>query len=377
MRSQVPSHLLRELLKTAKYASSSLLLSQASGGNNSVKSVEQDLLWVKASGVRLADVTESNGYVAVRLSALNKILQQGSEANSTRREEHEQAVALIQAAALPNSKGRPSLETQFHGLFPQAVALHLHPVFVNAFTCMHGGRGLLADTTRTQFAWAPYASPGTALAKEVANALLAVPAPTLVLENHGFVAAGQTAQEVIQLIEAFIHAGKQTFGELSLELLDELAPSSALVTASERITRDLRKALPNQQYAVRPARYRAFDEFCRNPSMSEAPGPLVPDDVVYTGTGMRLQNLESACESAVSNIPDKMVFALEGIGTVMMARNEQLLQAMEETLLAHVLVRMLIARRGRPRPLPADEIEYLQNMESERYRIALASGVRP
>ena len=46
----------------------------------------------------------------------------------------------------------------------------------------------------------------------------------------------------------------------------------------------------------------------------------------------------------------------------------------EEQLLAHVLVRLLIARRGRPRYLPADEIGRLSTMEAERYRRAVAAG---
>src|SRR5205085_8268679 len=68
--------------------------------------------------------------------------------------------------------------------------------------------------------------------------------------------------------------------------------------------------------------------------------PLVPDDVVY---GLH--------EARPAGSPG---------GRAAMMREEQ--------LLAHVLVRLLIARRGRPRCLPACEIERLSSMEAELFR---------
>jgi hypothetical protein len=47
---------------------------------------------------------------------------------------------------------------------------------------------------------------------------------------------------------------------------------------------------------------------------------------------------------------------------------------MEENLLAHVLVRRLIARRGEARPLAEGEVGYLLGMEAEKYRQAVAAG---
>ena len=68
-----------------------------------------------------------------------------------------------------------------------------------------------------------------------------------------------------------------------------------------------------------------------------------------------------------------MAIAVEGTGVVLIARNERLVTAMEETLLAHVLIRMLITRRGKVRTLPKSEVDYLKSMESEKYRIKVTS----
>jgi hypothetical protein len=69
-----------------------------------------------------------------------------------------------------------------------------------------------------------------------------------------------------------------------------------------------------------------------------------------------------------------MIVALTRLGVIFAGSSHQMLDAMEENLLAHVLIRQLIARRGRARALPPDEIGYLQSMESEKYREAVAAG---
>ena len=116
-----PPELMSELLKSSRYGASSLLLSQSSGGNTSVKSAEADLLWVKASGISLAEVNEQSGFVAVRYSALRRLVQAGTPSVGDRRGRHEECVRLTQEAALDPRQGRPSLEATFHALFPEPV----------------------------------------------------------------------------------------------------------------------------------------------------------------------------------------------------------------------------------------------------------------
>ena len=43
-------------------------------------------------------------------------------------------------------------------------------------------------------------------------------------------------------------------------------------------------------------------------------------------------------------------------------------------VVTHVLIRVLIARRGTPRPLPEAEVQYLLSMEAEHYRQSIAAG---
>jgi len=375
---QVPANLVPEMLSTARYASSSLLLVQAAGGNNSIKDVERNQLWVKASGVRLADVTEHKGMVPLRNSVIRSVVQNGDFESLPRSISHERSIRLTGEAVLDRTKGRPSLETGFHALLGDVV-LHLHPVYVNAITCMEKGAEFLARLAPLPFSWVEYAAPGQELAVKVDKAIQGrnVRSETVcvALENHGFIASGQTSDDVIRATEAFLRVGQSVFGELSPDLYTPQPSPEGLEGAGNHLCSLLRERWGNESYLVRAARFGAFKRYACEPMVWNNPGPLVPDDVIFAGKGI--------CVSALSGLrdfvdrlerpPEKLALAVEGLGTILLARNEGLLVAMEETLLAHALVRILVARQGCVHPLVASEVEYLQNMESEKYRISISS----
>ena len=376
---QMPAQLASDLLATALYGGNSLLLVQASGGNNSVKSNSQDQLWIKASGTRLADVSTRQGMASLRLSTLRELVARDSAKSQpdnveARRSRHEDAVQQIQAAMLNPGQGRASLETGFHSLLGDVV-LHLHPVYLNAFTCMDGGRELLADIAPQDFAWVSYAAPGQELAIQINHALKGQPTDEcacFVLENHGFIASGQNAKQVIAATEQFLNVAQTFFGDFSPDLLVALPATKASQQAADKLRSLYRERWGEQSVVIRPARFGVFNQLDNQPQLFDSPGALVPDDVVYGGGEIQRSSLKGLSKW-ISNMPDtppeKLVVAIEGAGTVLLARSEGLAAAMEEMLLAHILVRMLIARRGSVRTLPQPEVEYLQSMESEKYRV--------
>ena len=376
---QIPANLVPDVLSAAQYGASSLLLAQASGGNNSVKDIPRDLMWVKASGIRLSDISANRGMVALRSSAVREITLGMDTHGLSRRDRHETSVRLIQAAALDPSQGRPSLESGFHASLGKVV-LHLHPVYINAFTCMEGGRDLLSSATSLSFKWVKYATPGQELAVELHKTLAAErfkESACIVLENHGFIASGNSAAEVIAAAEAFVSIGKKIFGNLPRDFISQQPPSVQLLSAAETLSARLRHRWPNHVWLVRPARFAAF-KLAAHPDLFREAGPLVPDDIVYAERGIQFVTSPSTAGTLANtdDPPEKLAIACEGEGVLFVGRNERLVTAMEEILLAHVLVRMLISRVGRVRPLPAFEIDYLQSMESEKYRIQVSAGGR-
>ncbi len=195
-----------ELVAASHYAGNDVLLAQGGGGNTSAKGA--DRLWIKASGVKLAEVTASTGHLTLDLPALRRSLDDPRLAVLPPREAHEESVQRIQR--LVDSPLRPSLETSFHATLPQRVVLHTHSVYVNAFTCMEGGRDALAGIGP----WVGYATPGYLLGRLVADAHRATGADRFVLENHGLITAGDDAAEAIAAHEEVIGLGRKYFGDV-------------------------------------------------------------------------------------------------------------------------------------------------------------------
>ena len=92
---------------------------QGAGGNVSVKLGGQ--LWVKASGVRLSDVSETTGLAQIEL---DRFFQKFAQASS----EAEYAQLLGDPEVASSSFGRPSMEAAFHALLPRKWVMHFHPV---------------------------------------------------------------------------------------------------------------------------------------------------------------------------------------------------------------------------------------------------------
>ena len=372
---------LDDLVAISRHAGRDVLLAQGGGGNTSVKSADGRRMWIKASGLRLAQVAPGHGYLETDVPALLALLADPALAALPRQAAHEAAVVATQSACPPGEALRPSLETTFHAVLGRLV-LHTHPVYANAFTCLAGGQAALAEAWAAPFTWVPYATPGYALGRAVAQAVAAGSATHLVLENHGFIAAGLSVEGVIAATEQLVAAGQHFFGPLPADAVLTTAPPPGLNTWAEGLLVALahRYALASGSLAVRATRHVTLLTAAHDPERWLLGGPLVPDDVVYGGHRLYAADPARSPEAWLDAAPEawtqtgRLILAVRGLGVLFAGPSASFLDALEENLLAHVLVRRLIARRGRAQPLPPEEVQYLLSMESEKYRQRIAAG---
>lgn len=336
------------------------LLVQGGGGNASIKSADGARMWIKASGFRLADVAPDHGHVVTDVAALVASIRDPALAALPRRQAHETSVGHVQAAVRDGGRFRPSLETGVHAALPARVVLHTHAVFVNALSCMEGGERALGDLGPV----VAYEPPGYALAVAVDRAWRArrTEAPLIALANHGLIAMGETPDAALAATRRTVAAAEAFFGPLEADACADALPPPALVEWAAR----MRTRAP----VVRPTKLAALLDAATEPDRWLRAGPLVPDDVVYFGRHVPLADKADAMPAG----PLAPVTVVAGLGVVLAGASDAAVDAIEETLLAHVLIRRLIARRGQPRTLPGHEIDYLVAMESEHYRSAVAAG---
>jgi hypothetical protein len=183
------------------------------------------------------------------------------------------------------------------------------------------------------------------------------------------------------LAETLVKLGEHRFGPLPADACAKGAPSWALTAWAHDLAAALasRYGLTPEGFSVRPAQRLALHAAANEPERWLLAGPLVPDDVVYGGHYVWSADPARSPAAWLDEAADawprtgRLIIALAGVGVVLAGPSAAFIEAMEENLLAHVLVRQLIARRGAAQPLPPAEIDYLLSMESEKYRQSVAA----
>ena len=160
---------------------------QGPGGNTSIK--EGAVMFIKASGTELADAEEKDIFVAVDRAAA--VLEAQEKAGD----------GSCKDTVLDKSHGlRPSIETTFHAAFDHRVVAHTHSVATITHAISPEGRTEAeAKLDGLNFAMVPYAKPGLPLTREIL-ARIEPETKVVILQNHGLICAGDSVEEVRDLI---------------------------------------------------------------------------------------------------------------------------------------------------------------------------------
>jgi rhamnose utilization protein RhaD (predicted bifunctional aldolase and dehydrogenase)/NAD(P)-dependent dehydrogenase (short-subunit alcohol dehydrogenase family) len=170
------------------------------GGNTSVKGTARDLfgaerpaLFVKASGRDLA-AARPEDHVAVDLAAARRLLGLPEDLDDR------ELLRALRACLLDPDAPHPSIETPVHAALPGRYVDHTHADAILALTNRPDGEAVVRAALGDEVAIVPYRSPGLPLAREVAEAVAALPdgaagAGAMVWLRHGVVTWGETARE--------------------------------------------------------------------------------------------------------------------------------------------------------------------------------------
>lgn len=239
------------------------------GGNVSLKDAET--LWIKASGLSLAQVNESN-IVAVHRQALQR-LYTGLVSESTEGRETIAKQIMSDASECAEGNRRPSVETPMHDLFSAAYVVHTHPALVNGLACSRDGEMACLELFPKAL-WVPYTDPGVTLClyiselfHEYMNKWNREPS-VLIMQNHGLVVASDELAEIDQ-----IHA------RIFRVLRDEYAKKGIDAEIPGRIFEDA--LIPDllNRMGIDSTEYQVLS--CTG--LRPPPGPLTPDHIVYSG----------------------------------------------------------------------------------------------
>jgi rhamnose utilization protein RhaD (predicted bifunctional aldolase and dehydrogenase) len=173
---------------SARVGSDSLLV-QANNGNTSIKL--DGILWIKASGKRLARALQEEMLVPLELAEVKESIRNDTEI----------------APRFPvKGELRPSIETPMHAILRHRVVIHVHSINAIAWAIrLDGPDQLKARLAGLHWQWIPYAASGIPLAREIEKAVAsAAETDILVLGNHGLVVCGPdcfTAENLLREVE--------------------------------------------------------------------------------------------------------------------------------------------------------------------------------
>ena len=194
-------------------------------GNTSAR-VDDDSYWVKASGKHLVSA-EAGSFVRCRFSTVLDFLASC--------ESSDQAVTeTLTAAAIEPAGLRPSVETMMHGYLLSQPGIrfvgHTHPTAINALTCSAHGEEVACGGRLTAeevvfcgplSCWVPYTDPGIGLARAVQTSVESFQAAggelprAILVQNHGLIVPGKTAEEVLSSTQMAIKSARVLLGTMA------------------------------------------------------------------------------------------------------------------------------------------------------------------
>ena len=167
----------KSLYELIEALSKDLNLVQGFGGNVSVKS-EGEMV-VKASGLRIGDISSPDYFHHVRLSDDTGWV------------------------SMPHQVSRPSIETSLHARTASRYTLHLHSAQAVALSANKGhATGWVYNIVPNFLGFAEYKSPGEELADSIFNLIRGEHNFSVILTNHGTLFGSDSVSRLASLVKA-------------------------------------------------------------------------------------------------------------------------------------------------------------------------------
>ena len=213
---------------------------QGTGSNASVKAGDRnELLWIKASGMRLDQVGGEGGAPGIACVQLQPFLEGAAAIGRAGDPERAYATLLQSCTVAAGGLGRPSMESGFHALLPGRWVVHLHSLA--ALLMVHDS---LRDPQRFWIWWRAATPLEARILKaekpgfELMESIRALPRADLyLLENHGVILQAEEGAEALahwaELERRFLgdwgYAQLLEWSELSAEALrNKVEPGAPL-----------------------------------------------------------------------------------------------------------------------------------------------------
>jgi len=334
---------IRDLIAISQYAGNRADYTQGGGGNTSVKDEAKNIMYIKASGYRLVDITENTAYVPVDLAAIRNYY---NSVDLSVKKDYEKESAEVSKNATLQMEGlpalRPSVEVGFHAVLKKYV-IHTHSVYGNLIACSIEGEELAKKLFAGKdfgYIFLPYINPGFELTlamkakiEEYVKANNSYP-EVIFMKNHGIVVNSDSAERAMAVNTDVNETIRNYFG-----LADDFR-AIALKEEGESFKSETKIVL--DYVKANPLSLAVLDEM-----------PIYPDQLVYLNNLLRF----NPAQMTVAN------------GTVTYNVDAKKARTLEETLAAYLFVISTIKKNKLTlSTMNEKEVDFINNWEAEKYR---------
>jgi NAD(P)-dependent dehydrogenase (short-subunit alcohol dehydrogenase family)/rhamnose utilization protein RhaD (predicted bifunctional aldolase and dehydrogenase) len=381
---------LADLIRISNIVGKDPALVQGGGGNTSVKTADGQYMYIKASGTALKDMNETQGWRRMRLDSVLAVIQDKSITKLPTQTREVEVVNRLLLACDDNvtSGARPSVEAHLHGLLDKCV-IHLHPSVVSAYLNAKEGKAKLEKLFKGEKAqplWVPYVDPGFTLARKIGELVEGYRKQfkrmprILFLDKHGLFVTAPTAGATLRLVRRVIERCGATVRPPAARRTRP--PDEAQVRAAK--------------FCVRRAFFEATGTYCPVTYTNDgivagferheeakrllSCGALTPDELVYSnGPAMWVDrcNPKVLAKRLISQIDEgrkpSVAFLVKNVG-LFVAGTDKIAQTVRDIVAYSLFIRTNAQRMGGIRTLTKAEQRFINEWESEAFRMKLVSG---
>jgi NAD(P)-dependent dehydrogenase (short-subunit alcohol dehydrogenase family)/rhamnose utilization protein RhaD (predicted bifunctional aldolase and dehydrogenase) len=376
---------IKDLIKISRYFGKNNEYAIAGGGNTSYK--DKDFLWIKASGVSLASVSERS-FVKLNREKLQRIASAVYSKSPMEREA--QVKDDLLAAVAGNQTGRPSVETSMHEAIRYPFVVHTHSTRVNGLLCAQHSKETVSRLFGETAMYIEYTDPGYTLFKKAKEGMdqyhktFGRNPRILFLENHGVFVGGFSIGEIRKSYE-------------QIEKVLKKACKKILPAGNLPLSKKINDILPavrmlfteNRTKVIRIRHNKLIANYYRNrDAFEEVRFPLTPDIIVYTKSKYLYVEEVGSPESIISAIRKQLRDFLEEKGfmpVILLVKNLGLIAVEDSWTSCGIaldifedLMKICYYSQnfGGPKSLSGKDIRFIETWEVENYRkqISAATG---
>jgi NAD(P)-dependent dehydrogenase (short-subunit alcohol dehydrogenase family)/rhamnose utilization protein RhaD (predicted bifunctional aldolase and dehydrogenase) len=378
---------IKELIEISNFYGNNKDFVIAGGGNTSFK--DETIIWVKASGKPLADLT-SDGLVALHRDKLRMISGNQYSEEPTVREEQVKEDMFLSILEQDKNK-RPSVETSLHEIIKRKFVVHLHPTLVNGLLCSRNAKSMTNKIFGDSVLFVPYTDPGYTLFKKLESDIEIFCEKTgtdpkiIFLENHGVFVGADTTEEI-----------RNIYDDIIRKIEEHIVPLAGITslpynTLLNKVLPGLRMILSDDMPGV--IRYRHNSLLARfylnQQEFHKISLPLTPDTIVYCKTRYLYVEHSSTAEKILDSVKYQLcnflneygykpkVIIIKDMGVFAIADNYASAETCLDVYEDLVKISHYALLCGGVKFMTPEQVSFIDKWEVENYRRKVSRGNLP